>query len=97
MSENNGRLLVHRDWLGHGIQLGAIFVGLGVPLMVWGVMVNVSLGKIEDRAIRQDRDTAEVRAFQSQVNAQMSEVGKTLATLAERVSAIREGMERKRR
>ena len=95
--QNGGeRRAVQRDWVGHSIQLAAIFVGIGVPLMIWANSINSTIAKVEDRIIRQDRDAAEVRSFQMQTTTQMLDINRQLATIVERVSSIRENTSKRR-
>ena len=96
----NERRAPQREWLVHGIQVGAILVTigltLGVPLLFWANAVNTGMATMVadqkamvSRIDRQERDLSDQRQTQIIFTNQVIEVNKGLTRLDANLDNIR--------
>ena len=76
---------VHRDWMGHGLQLVGILAVIGIPLLIWGGNVNTAVSNNTERNMRlgQDiqADRLDNRAFQTEMRTALTSLSGALAEL----------------
>jgi hypothetical protein len=85
-----------RDWLGHGLQVAAILVVLGLPAFIWANNTNATQAAMLARMERQDKDIADVRQVQTLMTGQNLEVIKTMTRIDTTLETLKDQARPKR-
>jgi hypothetical protein len=91
---NDDRL--HRDWLGHGIQVAILLVTIGGPLAYWAMATNAAVAQLGVRQERQDKDISDQRADQRLVTQNLIDVKTGFARLEATLELLRDQAKPKR-
>lgn len=85
-----------KDWIDHTIQaggiVGALFLGLGLPLLIWGSNTNAIVATLSSRQTRVEADIVDLKAAASSRSDQLSHLNAQLATISAQIGYLREDL-----